>query len=64
MRRNRSAHGNLRVRVDDVDGLLAHLRANGVQVLDQREETENGVFAYCMDPDGTLLELWQPAPGN
>ncbi|HET6604948.1 MAG TPA: VOC family protein, partial [Xanthomonadaceae bacterium] len=49
------------LRVDDLDAMLAALRADGVQVLDRREDTENGRFGYALDPDGTLLELWQPA---
>jgi catechol 2,3-dioxygenase-like lactoylglutathione lyase family enzyme len=47
-------------RVDDLDGLLAQLRAKGVTVLDRREESADGKFGYCVDPDGTLLELWEP----
>ena len=48
-------------RVDDLDGLLVKLRDKGVQVLDRREDTEDGKFGYAVDRDGTLLELWQPA---
>jgi len=49
------------LRVDDLDGVLARLRAGGAQVLDRREDTDDGRFGYVVDPDGTLLELWQPA---
>jgi predicted enzyme related to lactoylglutathione lyase len=49
------------LRVDDLDGLLARLRERGANVLDRREDTEDGKFGYVVDPDGTLLELWQPA---
>ena len=53
----------LNLRVDDLDGLLAALRAKGAQVLDdRREDSEHGKFGYVVDPDGTLLELWQPTP--
>ena len=48
-------------RVDDLDGLLAHLRQRGDRVLDRREESEQGKFGYVVDPEGTLIELWQPA---
>ncbi len=48
-------------RVDDLDGLLARLRVHGAQVLDRREDTADGKFGYVLDPDGTLLELWEPA---
>ena len=48
------------LRVDDLDGLLAKLRERGAQVLDRREDTDDGMFGYVVDPEGTLLELWQP----
>ncbi|MBL8683999.1 MAG: VOC family protein [Myxococcales bacterium] len=48
-------------RVDDLDGLLAKLKADGVAILKGPETHENGSFAWIMDPDGNKLELWQPA---
>lgn len=49
-------------RVDDADGLVTALKAKGIEVLeDRRQQSEDGVFCYVVDPDGTLLELWQPA---
>ena len=50
----------LNLRVDDLDGLLAALRAEGCEVLDRREDGEYGAFGYVVDPEGTVLELWQP----
>jgi catechol 2,3-dioxygenase-like lactoylglutathione lyase family enzyme len=50
----------LNLRVDDLDGLLAALRAEGCQVLDRREDGEFGSFGYVVDPEGLVLELWQP----
>lgn len=47
-------------RVDDLDGLLAQLRADGVTVDDKVEESEFGRFGWIMDPEGTRIELWQP----
>ena len=52
------------LRVDDLDALLAALRARGANVLDRREDTEQGRFGYVLDPDGNLLELWQPSPAD
>jgi len=49
--------------VDDLDELLAKLRAQGARVLDRREDGPDGKFGYVVDPDGTLLELWQAAEG-
>ena len=48
-------------RVDDLDAMLAQLRQEGAQVLDRREDAENGKFGYVMDPEGNLLELWEQA---
>ena len=53
----------LNLRVDDLDGVLAALREEGCQVLDRREDGEQGRFGYVLDPEGGLIELWQPAPG-
>lgn len=50
----------LNLRVDDLDGMLAHCREKGAQVLERREESEFGKFGYVIDPDGTLIELWEP----
>ncbi|WP_434212323.1 VOC family protein [[Pseudomonas] boreopolis] len=47
-------------RVDDLDGLIAELRANGVDIVGGPESHENGKFAWIMDPDGNKLELWEP----
>lgn len=50
----------LNLRVDDLDQVLTELRAEGCQVLDRREDGEYGRFGYVVDPEGTLIELWQP----
>ncbi|MHA6205421.1 VOC family protein [Dyella soli] len=47
-------------RVDDLDALLAQLRAAGVTVDDRVDESEYGRFGWIMDPEGTRIELWQP----
>lgn len=49
-------------RVDDLDALLAQVRANGVQVLSGPELHENGKFAWILDPDENKVELWEPMP--
>jgi predicted enzyme related to lactoylglutathione lyase len=50
----------LNFRVDDLDGTLDALRAEGCQVLERREDGEQGKFGYVMDPEGGLVELWEP----
>ena len=47
-------------RVDDMDGLLAQLRAGGVAIHKGPETDENGTFAWVMDPEGNKVELWEP----
>lgn len=47
-------------RVDDLDGLLARLRAAGVTVADEIEELPFGRFAHFVDNEGRRMELWEP----
>ena len=47
--------------VDDLDAMVARIRAHDVEVTVSSDES-NGRFAHLLDPDGTKLELWQPAP--
>ncbi len=47
-------------RVDDLDALLAQLRAAGVDVDERVEQSEFGRFGWIVDPEGTRIELWQP----
>lgn len=46
--------------VDDLDALVAKIEAKGVKIL-KRQADGTGKFAWIMDPDGTKIELWQPA---
>jgi hypothetical protein len=36
----------------------------GPRGIDRREDSADGKFGYVVDPDGTLLELWQPLDGR
>ncbi|WP_198338883.1 VOC family protein [Lysobacter capsici] len=47
-------------RVDDLAATLQSLREEGCQVLDRYEESEQGKFGYVVDPEGGLIELWEP----
>lgn len=47
-------------RVDNLDEMLAQLRAGGVDVVKGPESAENGKFAWIMDPEGNKVELWEP----
>lgn len=50
----------INLRVDDLDGVLISIKERGGEVLPKREETEDGRYGYVLDPEGVLLELWQP----
>lgn len=55
----------LNLRVDDLSGLIARLRAEGIAVETRAEwdgDGSYGWFARIHDPEGTPIELWQP-PG-
>ncbi|MCB9898117.1 MAG: VOC family protein [Planctomycetes bacterium] len=51
-------------RVEDLDAVLAALRAEGCQVDDKVEESEFGRFGWVIDPEGNKVELWQPPAGQ
>lgn len=55
-----SASFMLNFRVDNLTELLAALRAEGCDVLEQTEVSEFGKFGWVMDPDGNKVELWEP----
>jgi predicted enzyme related to lactoylglutathione lyase len=46
--------------VDDMDALLARLKAEGVKIDDKRMDESYGRFAWIYDEDGNKIELWQP----
>jgi glyoxylase I family protein len=47
-------------RVDDLDGMVAHLRAAGVTVEPHAAPYPNGRFAELEDPEGNRIQLWEP----
>jgi len=47
-------------RVDNMDELIAQLRAANIEIVKGPEKAENGKFAWIMDPDGNKVELWEP----
>jgi len=54
----------LNFRVADLDALLAALRSEGCNVLDESESSEFGKFGWVLDPDGNKVELWEPPAGQ
>jgi predicted enzyme related to lactoylglutathione lyase len=54
----------LNLRVRDLDDLLEHLRASGIEVIVKPDwdSPEVGRFARIHDPEGNPIELWEPPP--
>ncbi len=50
-------------RVNNLDGVLARLRAAGATIEGKVVEDFNGKFGWVMDPEGNKIELWEPKPG-
>ena len=46
--------------VDDLDAVLANVRAAGGDVIPEKEEHDFGRFGWIVDPDGNRVELWEP----
>ena len=52
----------LNFQVDDLEGILNRLAAEGVPIDEKREQCEYGRFGWFTDPEGNRVELWEPAP--
>ena len=50
----------INLQVDDLDGVLDRLIAEGVTVDPKRESYDFGKFGWFTDPEGNRVELWQP----
>jgi predicted enzyme related to lactoylglutathione lyase len=48
------------LQVDDLDGVLDRLIAEGVEVDPKRDSYDFGKFGWFMDLEGNRVELWQP----
>jgi predicted enzyme related to lactoylglutathione lyase len=47
-------------RVQNIDGLVEKLRANGVTILGEMMSYEYGKFIHILDHEGNKVELWEP----
>jgi catechol 2,3-dioxygenase-like lactoylglutathione lyase family enzyme len=47
-------------RVDDLDQVLAALRAEGCTVDERVDSSEFGRFGWVLDPEENRVELWEP----
>jgi predicted enzyme related to lactoylglutathione lyase len=59
-----SASWMINYRVQDLDAMLAQLRAAGAWVAAEEQAGESGRFGWAADPEGTRFELWQPPAGG
>ena len=51
----------LNFRVDDLEALIANLTAAGIEVKNDQTMDGLGRFVHIEDPEGTPIELWEPA---
>lgn len=47
-------------RVQNIEGMVSQLRANGVTILDDIATYDYGKFVHIMDAEGNKIELWEP----
>jgi predicted enzyme related to lactoylglutathione lyase len=47
-------------RVDNLEGLIAQLKNEGVEIVGDIERYDYGKFGWIMDPEGNKIELWEP----
>ncbi|MBN1649939.1 MAG: VOC family protein [Bacteroidales bacterium] len=47
-------------RVQNIEGLVEKLRANGVTIVDEIESYDYGKFVHILDAEGNKIELWDP----
>lgn len=47
-------------RVENLAELVLELRAANVTIVDEISEFEYGKFIHVMDPEGNIIELWEP----
>ena len=47
--------------VNDLEHLLKVLASEGIEQIDEMQDTEFGKFAWIIDPENNKVELWEPA---
>jgi predicted enzyme related to lactoylglutathione lyase len=47
--------------VQNIEGLVEQLKANGVTIVDEIAKYDYGKFVHIIDAEGTKIELWEPA---
>ncbi|PST82718.1 glyoxalase [Pedobacter yulinensis] len=51
-------------RVDDLTALVEELKKDQVAIVDEITSYEYGKFIHVLDPEGNIIELWEPAGEN
>jgi lactoylglutathione lyase len=47
-------------RVENIVVLVDELKKNNVTIVDEIAEYEYGKFVHILDPEGNIIELWEP----
>jgi len=47
-------------RVENIVALVEELKKDNVTVIDEIAEYEYGKFVHVLDPEGNIIELWEP----
>ncbi len=47
-------------RVENLAALVEELKKEGVTVVDEVAEYDYGKFVHILDPEGNIIELWEP----
>lgn len=55
---------SINFRVRDLDAMVAQLRDAGIDVTEHVQPYPNGRFAELEDPEGTPIQLWEPAEAD
>jgi predicted enzyme related to lactoylglutathione lyase len=53
-------HAMINFRVEDLEGLKAHLEKMGTVICNEISTYEYGKFLHIEDPEGNRIELWEP----
>lgn len=53
-------HWMINFRVDDLAAMLKQLERAGIRATVDPETYPNGLFANVTDPEGNLIQLWEP----
>jgi len=48
-------------RVENLVGLVDELKKDNVTIVDEIAEYDYGKFVHILDPEGNIIELWEPA---